>query len=89
MQSANQKWRESGTTLSFKDWLNREKQKGIVIPQKGVTDIYMNYISGESTIDTKLKPIKSKEFLGLKKNVLFISGLLIVSAFVYKFYKNK
>ena len=26
-KSANQLWRESGTTLSFKDWLNREKRK--------------------------------------------------------------
>ena len=26
-KSANQLWRESGTTLSFKDWLNREKKK--------------------------------------------------------------
>ena len=26
-KSANQLWRESGTTLSFKDWLTREKKK--------------------------------------------------------------
>lgn len=26
-KSANQKWKESGTSLSFKDWINRENKK--------------------------------------------------------------
>jgi hypothetical protein len=26
-KSANKKWKESGTTLSFKEWINRENQK--------------------------------------------------------------
>jgi hypothetical protein len=33
-KSANQLWRESGTSLSFKDWLDREKDKGKFIPNK-------------------------------------------------------
>lgn len=33
-KSANQLWKESHTTLSFKDWLEREKEKGIFIPNK-------------------------------------------------------
>jgi hypothetical protein len=33
-KSANQLWKESNTTLSFKDWLDREKQKGKFIPNK-------------------------------------------------------
>jgi hypothetical protein len=33
-KSANQLWKESNTTLSFKDWLEREKQKGKFIPNK-------------------------------------------------------
>lgn len=36
-KSANQLWKESRTTLSFKDWLNREKTK------------FMNF-NGSSTI---------------------------------------
>ena len=27
-KSANQLWKESNTSLSFKDWLDREKEKG-------------------------------------------------------------
>ena len=33
-KSANQLWKESNTTLSFKDWLEREKNKGNFIPNK-------------------------------------------------------
>jgi hypothetical protein len=33
-KSANQLWKESNTSLSFKDWLEREKQKGEFIPNK-------------------------------------------------------
>ena len=30
-KSANQLWRESGTSLSLKDWIQREKDKGVQI----------------------------------------------------------
>jgi len=33
-KSANRLWKESNTSLSFKDWLEREKSKGIFIPNK-------------------------------------------------------
>jgi hypothetical protein len=33
-KSANQLWKESNTSLSFKDWLDREKEKGKFIPNK-------------------------------------------------------
>lgn len=33
-KSANQLWKESNTTLTFKDWLEREKEKGQFIPNK-------------------------------------------------------
>ena len=33
-KSANQLWKESNTTLSFKDWIDREKNKGEFIPNK-------------------------------------------------------
>ena len=36
-KSANQRYKESGSTLPFKDWLNREKAKGEIIFQKGVS----------------------------------------------------
>jgi len=38
-KSANQIWKESNTTLSFKNWLDREKEKGKFIPNKKFTEI--------------------------------------------------
>ena len=37
--SANQQYKLSGSTLPFKDWLNREKEIGEVIPKSGVSDV--------------------------------------------------
>lgn len=39
-KSANQLWKESNTSLSFKDWLDREKQKGNFIPNKKFKGIH-------------------------------------------------
>ena len=33
-KSANQLWKESNTSLSFKEWIEREKSKGVFIPNK-------------------------------------------------------
>lgn len=33
-KSPNRLWRESGTTLSFADWIQREKDKGVVLINK-------------------------------------------------------
>ena len=46
-KSANQLWKESNTTLSFKDWLDREKQKGRFIPNKkfGLDDLIYKLIN--------------------------------------------
>ena len=40
-KSANQLWKESNTTLSFKDWLDREKEKGKFIPNKKLITIVL------------------------------------------------
>jgi hypothetical protein len=33
-KSANQLWKDSNTSLSFKEWIEREKSKGVFIPNK-------------------------------------------------------
>ena len=38
-KSANQLWRESNTSLSFKDWIQREKDKGVQIKNKLLEDV--------------------------------------------------
>ena len=61
-KSANQLWRESGTSLSFKDWLDREKEKGKFIPNKkfkGVDGI------DTTKIEQVLEKANSKQFQNL------------------------
>ena len=66
-KSANQLWKESNTTLTFKDWLDREKEKGKFIPNKkfkGVDGI------DTTKIDAILEDANQKavESLGLDTN---------------------
>lgn len=90
--SANQLWRVSGSGLSFKDWLNREKAKGEVIPQKCLNDALTDEVK-QSLLGNKVEvaqPIKKQSlFLGLNTNVLILSGLVIVGAIAYNIYRKK
>ena len=47
-KSANQLWKESGTSLSFANWLQREKDKGNFVPNKSVV-LDTNEIVADST----------------------------------------
>lgn len=93
MQSANQRYRQSGSSLPFKVWLNREKQKGIVIPQKGVTDVYEKSMNGVSENDkeanNKIETNEKKKFLGLNQEVLILSSIIIIGALAYNYFEKK
>ena len=52
MISANQLYKQSGSELSFKEWLNIEQSKGNLIP--AVKEDYHNY-TGESAEQLKYK----------------------------------
>jgi hypothetical protein len=63
VKSKNQLWKESGTTLSFKDWVQREAMKGTIPPKEHLLNV-----SGD---DKSLDTTKFEESLGLnnpKKN---------------------
>ena len=90
--SANQRWKKSGTTLPFKDWLKREDEK----ITSGVSDVnFIPFVSADknaqvvfnATGETDLKEDKSKVF-GINKNILIISGLLIVGSLSFYLYKK-
>ena len=91
-QSANQKYKLSGSSLPFKGWLNREKAKGEIIPQKDVLNSIeqelLDKVSKGSTDVENVKP-KNKTILGLSPNVLIISALVVLSALTYKHFKKK
>lgn len=75
-KSANQLWKESNSTLSFKDWLDREKNKGIFIPNKkfvGVDGIDTTKIdriledANTKAVDSILDTTKFEDKLGISK----------------------
>ena len=63
-KSANQLWKESNTSLSFKDWLDREKLKGNFIPNKKFKGID---VFNSSSINNVLQEANTKavDSLGL------------------------
>jgi hypothetical protein len=104
-KSPNKLWRESGTSLSFADWIQREKDKGAFLTNKK----FENFASADGEIDdlTWLEQVKAQDridlgidkiddskkkdttFLGLSKPVLIISGLIILGAIGYKIYQKR
>lgn len=92
-KSANQLWKESGTTLSFKDWIEREKEKGMLIPNKTVNDsiaLIKNTIGIQNGNDAvTLAETNTNTVLGLNKWVLISSVLIIVGAVGYSIYKKR
>jgi hypothetical protein len=79
-KSANQLWKESNSTLSFKDWLEREKNKGIFIPNRkflsvnGIDTTQVDRVLEEANtkaFDSILDTTKFEDALGMtKKNVV-------------------
>jgi hypothetical protein len=95
-KSANKLWRESGTTLSFKDWINRENQKkedttqNFVSfegePSEQLVSDTINYtISGG---DVQNRVGKTGTILGLNRGVLIFSGILIAGSLGFYFYSR-
>lgn len=89
-------WRESGTTLSFKDWLNRKKEQyssydggeAPIIPNAPLTDSINKAIKDmRSAGGYKTEVSKGKTF-GISNTAIVIAGLLIVGAIVYTQYKK-
>lgn len=88
--TANQMYKNSGSTLTFTEWLNREKQKGVVIPQQGVTDKIDDELQKQLDGD-EVNFIKSgeKTVLGLNKTMLIISTLIVLGAVGYTIYRKR
>jgi hypothetical protein len=62
-KSPNKLWRESGTSLSFADWIEREKNKGKFMVNKKF-EVFFNSSGIESTKDFVSNNIeKSKEWI--------------------------
>jgi hypothetical protein len=97
-KSANKRWKESGSTLNFKEWIERENIKSnseLILPFQ---DDAVNYDiqEVESPIENFVGLVKEEDkskVFGLDKNILIFSGVLILGSLGYlaykKFKKNK
>lgn len=78
-KSANQLYRESGSTLSFKEWIEREKSKGVHIPNVEANAEMRNMMGSEEDTDNS----KDKQKI-LIRNVAFVLALGTLAFFAYK-----
>lgn len=98
-KSANKLWKESNTSLSFKEWIDRENKKktenqqGNFLPfNAGITDVIRDTLSDskEKMMSTAgFKPeANNQTVLGLDNKILIFSGIIIVGAVGIYFYQK-
>lgn len=87
-KSANKLWKESGTTLPFKEWIEREKQKFNYQDDAKSFDGLSLDTSSLSTGVSNTSSAKTKTFFGLSSTTLIIAGLIIVGASGFYIYKK-
>lgn len=103
-KSANKKWKESGSTLTFKEWIDRENKKngsseqdsfipfdGVPAPDTSSINDSLRQAENDILVASgyKTQPSQTKVF-GLDKNILIFSGLILVGSIgVYFYLKSK
>lgn len=90
-KSYNQRWKESGTTLSYKEWRKREDDK--MASFNGVTPIQESdyYKKTQEEIAKKSgfkSDISGKTTFGIKNTYLILGGLILVGSVGYVIYKK-
>jgi hypothetical protein len=92
-KSWNQKYRESGTTLTYKEWRRREDEK--MASFDGIPSVSLqsdaNYQKTHSDILAQggyKTDISNNTIFGINKYVVIIGGALILSAAAYVAYKK-
>lgn len=87
-KSVNQLWKESGSTLTFADWIKREQLKG-VIPEKEKSNVANDTLQ---TIQKIIDPNASQspesngkklEIFGLNPWIVVGAVVLISGAYIY------
>ena len=102
-KSANKKWKESGSTLTFKEWIDRENKKkdsrqsnflpfdsGVDVnaSQSQINDSIRQQIQNSEDLAGVTYQEDKTKFLGLDKTTFLFAGLLIAGSLGYFFYKR-
>ena len=93
LKSANQLYRESGSSLPFKTWLEREKEKGTFMYANGLQS-KINEAIAENIGDAEARvnptpEIPKNTIFGLNKYVVIGLGVVVVAAIGYGIYKRR
>lgn len=81
-KTANQLYKESNTSLPFKEWIQREKDKGKFIQNQLLKDV----VNQEKTPEEQ--NMKASFSLGVPHWVLISGIIVVVGAIVYDRYKK-
>ncbi len=91
-KTANQLYRESGSTLPFSEWITQQKATNV---DSFIKNEPLNQLIAEekqklgiATQPTSNYFNSSNKVFGLSKNVILISGGLILAAISIKIYQN-
>lgn len=102
-KSANKRWKESGSALSFKEWIDRENRKkqaegdfiplipdtSSIVKDTFATTLDRSRLDIERTAGFKTPEQADKsKVLGLDKKILVFSTLLIVGSVGVYFYQK-
>jgi hypothetical protein len=90
-KSLNQLYKESGTTLSYKEWRKREDDK--IASFDATTRPSLQDSTSYQGVKTQMQGVKTqlsgKTVLGINKYALIVGGLVIVSAIAFQIYKKQ
>lgn len=87
-KTANQLYKESGTTLPFKEWIEQEKEKGMFIKNDTLTNVVESVLNSKE-MTNPISTTKSNKILGLSKPIIITSLSIIALAIGYKIYSSK
>jgi hypothetical protein len=77
--TANQLYKQSNSSLPFKEWIEREKTKGVYIKNALLDEVKIS----PSTKKEDSESLTSKFDLGIPKWVMISGIIVIISAFAY------
>ncbi len=87
IKTANQLYKESGSELPFKDFIQQIKDQSILVKNEALNSIIKDSSGSGYSIQ---KTTTNKNSIGLSKTVLIASVLIIITAIGFNYYqKNK
>ena len=92
LKSANQLYKESGSSLPFKQWVEREKDKGTFMYANGLQSKVNTIIADNidsATNEVEQPKVPKNQIFGINKFVVLGLGLVVVAAIGYSFLRKK